>query len=115
MAQSYVDSLESKTSKEHEWQIEECKVGAGDWLVPSFELNKDFTFENYQLHQRVGQNHLEPTKVMDGALNERARQRDHVYQTNSPITAQSWSYVPSQPWQSRWQDHWWEYTQDSWD
>ena len=39
---------ESKTAKENEGHIEDCKVGAGDWLAQNFELGKDFILANYQ-------------------------------------------------------------------
>ena len=52
---------ESKTSKEYGGRIEECKVGAGDWLVQTFEMNQNSASVSYQ---RVIQNHLRQTKVM---------------------------------------------------
>ena len=57
--------------------IEDCKDGAGDWLVKNFELNKDSTCVNFQI------------SLID------ADQRDQVLQTGSSITAESmvlWTY-----------------------
>ena len=43
-------ALERKTLEESEGQIEDCKVGAGDWLVQNFEPNKDSTGVNHHIH-----------------------------------------------------------------
>ena len=39
---SFYGRQEAKTSTTCEEHIEEFKVGAGDWLVQNFALNKDF-------------------------------------------------------------------------
>ena len=43
----------SKTSNTCEKHIENCKVGAADWLVQNFELNKAFTSANYQIQHQA--------------------------------------------------------------
>ena len=85
-----------------------------DWLMQNFELSKDFTFANYQNHQdncknASSANENDEDDFDHGALINRADQRDC-----SSITTQSWSYGPTQAWQSSWQDHWWESPQKSW-
>ena len=54
---------ESKTAKENEGHVEDCKVGAEDWLAHKFELSKDFILRTTRF---TGQ-HLfmphQPTKV----------------------------------------------------
>ena len=44
--------------------IEDCTVGAGDWLAQNFERSKDFTLANYQIHQTALNTPHQPTKVM---------------------------------------------------
>ena len=61
-------ALESKSLEESEGQIEDCKIGAGDWLVQNLELNKDSTSVNCQVHQREVQNNLQPTKMKRNCL-----------------------------------------------
>ena len=74
-------ALESKSLEESEGQIEDFKIGAGDWLVQNFESKKDSTSVNCQVHQRVVQRYLRPTKVnrkcsVREAFIGRADQRD---------------------------------------
>ena len=109
----------SKISNKNEKHVDICNVGVGYWLVHTFKPNTDCVFLNCQtLHQA---NHVHHPKKSDsdnfddGAPIDRTPQREQVSQTGSPITAQRRSYVPSQSWQSCWQDRWWEYSQDSWD
>ena len=111
---------EGNTSKACEGQIEDCKVGGGDWFEKNFEWNTDSTCVNYQSHQQVFQSHPQPTKVL-GTTSimeppiDRADQHDRVSHTGSSITAQSWSDRPDQSWQHRGQGRRWAHSQNSWD
>ena len=58
------ESKECKSSNTCEKQIESCKVGAEDWLLQNYVLNKDFTFANYQIQQQAVLMAHQRTKVM---------------------------------------------------
>ena len=69
----------------------------GDWLGQNFELRKDFTLTNCQIHQTAGSNVYVPsTNECDeddfdyGGFVDRANERHHVLQTGSstPINPQ---------------------------
>ena len=49
----------ANTRDEH---IDNCSVGAEDWRVHNFELNKDDGFVNYQTQHRANPMH-QPAKV----------------------------------------------------
>ena len=52
------------TSKACSGQIEDCTVGAKDWLVQNLELSEVSTFVNHHIHVQAFQSHPQPTKVM---------------------------------------------------
>ena len=84
---------ESKTSNDKEAQLEDCKVGAGDWLAQNFDLSKDFNVANCQIHQTAEFMPRQPTKVtrttliMEPALIEPTNGTQKV----SSITTQFWA------------------------
>ena len=91
-----VSASESETSNTCAQHIEDCKVGAGDWFARNFELSKDFTLANYQIHQTavvyaLSTNERDEDDLDYGALIDRADQRDQLSQTVLSITTQSWT------------------------
>ena len=54
---------ESKTANDKEAQLEDCKVGAGDWLAQNFDPSKDFNMANCQIHRSAEFMPRQPTKV----------------------------------------------------
>ena len=76
-------------------------------------------FVNYQTQHQA--NFCASTSECDsddfdnGVLMDGNDQRDRLPKSVATITAQRRFFGPSQSWQSRWQDSWWECSQDSWD
>ena len=54
---------ESKTSSTGEEHTEDCKVGAEDWPVQNFELSKDSTIANCQIHKTAFKRRHHPMKA----------------------------------------------------
>ena len=96
---------ESNTSTTYEEYVEDCKVGAEDWPVQNFELTKDSTMANHQIHQTgvflpINENDEDDTDC--GALTGRADQRDQLSQTGSSITIQPWTCGQDPSCQGHW-------------
>ena len=54
---------ENKTSNTCEENTEDCKDGAEDWPVQSFELSKDSTIANFQIHKTAFKRRHHPMKA----------------------------------------------------
>ena len=76
----------SNTCEEH---MNHCKVGAEDWPVSNFELSKDSTFVNCQIHKTVFKRHHHPTKVTRTTSIMEPSKTEPTNVTDSPIMARS--------------------------
>ena len=89
---------ESKASNTCDKHIDNCNVGAEDWLVHIFELNKGHGLVNY-LAQHQASQMRQPAGSDDfgwRALMDRNGQRDQLFQTKSSVAIQSRSQRPNQ-------------------
>ena len=103
-------SLQNATLNTSANHIENCTIGAEDWLEQNIESSKDFTIGKLpdspdNSVDATPTNESDEDDVNHGALIDQADQREL-------IIAQSWTCGPKGSWQSHWQHFGWGHVQD---